>query len=321
MLLEDGVIRCEHPTMTPLAGGVSSEIYRVQDGEKVFVVKRALKKLRVPQPWFTDTSRNHYEQVFLRYVANFRPDAVPKLIFSSPSAGYFCMEYLDGFANWKQDLLAAKCDATLSRTAGALLGEIHAHSWGDQTAEREFDTTENFEQLRIDPYLRATAAKHPALAESILLEADRLRQTRQCLVHGDFSPKNLLHHEGRLVLLDCEVAWYGDPAFDLAFFLNHLLLKALYHVPQTPPLATLVQTAWKSYQEASPHALQIEQRVTELLPMLMLARVDGKSPVEYLTDDSKLCCVRDFATAQILTEAPLDLSAFVEAWFAHLHQI
>jgi len=325
-LLDEGVIRSDSAKMTPLVGGISSEIYRVVDGEQTFVVKRALKQLRVEQPWFANTARNQYEQAFLRYVAGFRPDAVPRLIFSNPTVDYFCMEYLSGFSNWKEDLLAAPCDenlchANLSDSAGTLLAQIHAHSWGDPAAERDFDTTENFEQLRIDPYLRATAAKNPALAEPILLEADRLRQSRKCLVHGDFSPKNLLHREGRLVVLDCEVAWYGDPAFDMAFFLNHLCLKALYHLPKRPPLAMFVEAAWEAYQKTNPHALQIEAHTSRLLPMLLLARVDGKSPVEYLTDDGKLRCIREFASAQILRASPLDLSSLLEDWFTHIHRL
>jgi len=326
MLLEVGVIRSASAKMIPLTGGISSEIYRVEDGEQTFVVKRALHQLRVEQPWFADTARNQYEQAFLRYVAAFRPDAVPKLIFSNATAGFFCMEYFNGFSNWKEDLLAAPYnenpyDVHLSATAGALLAQIHAHSWEDSIAARDFDTTENFEQLRIDPYLRTTATKNPALAAQILLEAGRLRQCRQCLVHGDFSPKNLLHREGRLVVLDCEVAWYGDPAFDLAFFLTHLCLKAIYHVPRTSPFARLAEAAWEAYQNTNPSALQIEEGTSRLLPMLMLARVDGKSRVEYLADDGKRNCVRKFASDHILRAKPLDLNSLVEDWFHHLDRL
>ena len=53
-------------------------------------------------------------------------------------------------------------------------------------------------------------------------------RTKRALVHGDVSPKNILVGPRGPVFLDAECAWYGDPAFDLAFCLNHLLLKCLW---------------------------------------------------------------------------------------------
>lgn len=319
LLRELGRVNSASPQLTPLTGGVSCEIYLVEDGNRRFVVKRALAKLKVAADWFADVSRNHTEQACLRYIAGFRPDAVPAILFSDEKHGLFAMEFLDGFANWKTDMLAGTCDTALARKAGALLGEIHARSWQHPEVRRDFDTTGNFDQLRLDPYLRATAAKHPGSASAILAEASRLASTRECLVHGDFSPKNLLHHQGRLVLLDCEVAWFGDPAFDLSFFLNHFFLKSLYHSPKAPPFPDMIAAARAGYRESNPdHFVAVEDRTSRLLPMLMLARVDGKSPVEYLPGPEKKDFVRSFATHHI-QNPPDSLDALTSDWFGKLN--
>jgi len=321
ILRELGLVTSASPMLTPLTGGVSCEIYLVEDGDRRFVVKRALAKLKVAADWFADVSRNHTEQACLRYIAGFRPDAVPAILFSDEKHGLFAMEYLDGFANWKSDMLAGTCDTGLARKAGTLLGEIHARSWNDSGVGRDFDTTANFDQLRLDPYLRATAARHPNVSGTILAEASRLATTRECLVHGDFSPKNLLHHRGRLVLLDCEVAWFGDPSFDLSFFLNHFFLKSLLHSPKAPPFPGMIAAARAGYRESNPdHSRAIEQRTSRLLPMLMLARVDGKSPVEYLTSPEKKDFVRSFAIRHI-QHPPASLDALGTDWFDQLNQL
>ncbi|MDQ8201446.1 aminoglycoside phosphotransferase family protein [Pelagicoccus sp. SDUM812003] len=288
LLLDLGWIGAAEAQLTPLTGGVSSEIYLVRDGERQFVVKRALKKLKVAADWYADTSRNDSEQAYMRYVSRFRPDAMPEIIASDKAAGLFAMEFLDGFENWKASLLSGVADMDLAYRAGKLLGEIHAQSWGDEEAQEAFDTLPNFDQLRVDPYLRATAEKHPHLRAAILEEADRLMRSRNCLVHGDFSPKNILFRSERLVPLDCEVACYADAAFDLSFFLNHFFLKSLYHGREGKRFAKLDDPARRGYREANPaHADEVEAGTARLLPMLMLARVDGKSPVEYLDDDQR----------------------------------
>lgn len=132
------------------------------------MVKRALRKLKVADEWYADTSRNHFEQAYMRYVAAHFPSGVPQLIYSNPQAGYFAMEYLDGFRNWKSDLMDGVFYRQLAEEAGRLLGHIHRMSWNDLDAGAQFDALDNFDQLRIDPYLRTTAGKHPSVASAIL---------------------------------------------------------------------------------------------------------------------------------------------------------
>jgi len=170
------------------------------------------------------------------------------------------------------------------------------------------------------PYLRATTTKHPKLSREIYKEIERIRTSKQCLVHGDFSPKNMLYQNNRLVILDCEVAWFGDPTFDLSFFLNHLFLKSLYHFPKETDFESMINAVRQGYSSANPEvATEIENRCAVLLPMLMLARVDGKSPVEYITDVNKKEFIRKFTNEKIKNPKN-KLEAFQNSWLSELNK-
>ncbi|MEM7010728.1 MAG: phosphotransferase [Verrucomicrobiota bacterium] len=306
-LLEDGVISSK-ATLTPLVGGVSSDIFRVDDGDRVFVVKRALAQLKVADEWHADLSRNQFEVAYLNVVGEILPDVVPKVLSHNPDRGYFTMEHLgDGFRNWKTMLLTGECNPEHARRAGQVLGIIHRETSDRDDLREQFDTTDNFHDLRLEPYLLKTAERHPSVDPQLQAEANRIRNTRQCLVHGDYSPKNLLFGEDRFVLLDCEVAWFGDPAFDVAFLLNHLMIKAL-HV--SDECLNLVREAWTAYRA------QVENEVgaalPNLLPALMLARIDGKSPVEYLAAEEQVV-IRQFATS-LLKSPARDLDDLFRHW-------
>ncbi len=323
-LRRDGLVRSSKATLTPLTDGVSSEIYRVDDGEHSFVVKRALPQLKVWDEWLADVSRNRYEQMYIEYVGGFLPQGVPRLLAQAKDRGYFAMELLGPeFTSWKRLLLRGEIGIDHARQAGALLGCIHAHSAGDGEAARVFDTTPNFMQLRIDPYLLTTGGRHPDLQPFFEAEARRLASARVCLVHGDFSPKNILVSRDRMVLLDCEAAWYGDPAFDAAFLLTHLLLKALYHAPRQMGLDAMARQFWQSYVEEIRGALDphlLSPRVARLLLMLLLARVDGKSPVEYLAKAQQAEWVRQFTRTRIPAQN-FGLQDIIDQWFGGLSRI
>ncbi len=167
----------------------------------------------------------------------------------------------------------------------------------------------------MEPYLLTTGARHPALRSHFDAEALRVESTREALVHGDFSPKNILIRGDRMVLLDCEVAWYGDPVFDVAFFLNHLFLKALHHAPRRCGGEEMVGAFWRAYvnERSADEAQTIEKRLVPLLLMLLLARVDGKSPVEYLAAPKRKF-IRAFVTKH-LPSPPESLRALRDIWF------
>lgn len=293
--------------VTPLTGGVSSDIVLVESSTGRIVVKAALEKLRVKDDWFVDVSRNRVEQSFFEYASPLMPAAVPRILGGGD--GWFAMEYLgDELHNWKSQLLAGNIKNETAKLAGAVLGRLHAASWDDPVARERFDTLPNFQALRIDPYLLTTAERVPEAAEVLRAEAARLGATKLALVHGDFSPKNLLVGPQRLIVLDAECAWFGDPAFDAAFLLTHLHLKALLNSKALP----LIPAFWTAYTTACDHDL--EQRTVKLLLCLLLARVHGKSPAEYLSSAQ-----RDLITRFVLSHLsrPPALDALTEAWAVH----
>lgn len=311
------------PVVTPLTGGVSSEIVRIDDGARQFVVKRALSKLKVRDDWFADVSRNSTEESYLRKVGQIVPGSVPQIVFSNPSSGWFAMEFLGGeFRNWKELLMDGHAHTKHARQAGEILGQIHRETWDDPDAAREFATLENFRQLRLEPYLETTATRVPELASFLRAEKDRLAQTNLSLVHGDFSPKNILVSPQRMVLVDAEVGWFGDPVFDTAFLLNHFHLKALVHSATPDQILAMAPKFWASYTETlGSHAdSKLEQRTVRLVLCLMLARIHGKSPVEYLTETTQ----RDFVSTfvkQHLPDPPSSLSQLTAAWRKGLNHI
>ncbi|HBJ84762.1 MAG TPA: aminoglycoside phosphotransferase [Verrucomicrobiales bacterium] len=289
--------------VTPLTGGVSSDIVLVESSKGQVVVKTALEKLRVKDDWFADVSRNRVEQAFFEYAAPIIPEFVPRILGGGD--GWFAMEYLGDMPNWKTALFTGDADESTAQLAGTVLGRLHAASWLDDAARARFDTLPNFTALRIEPYLLTTANRVPEVADLVRAEAVRLAETKLALVHGDYSPKNLLTGPQRLIVLDAECAWFGDPAFDTAFLLTHLHLKALQH----PQAIALVPEFWSAYTAAC--GRDLEERTVRLLLCLLLARVHGKSPVEYLSEAQ-----RAFITRFVLTHLPNppSLAALTTAW-------
>ena len=307
----------------PLPGGVSSDIWRVDlpDGTSL-CVKRALPRLKVASRWEAPVARNASEWAWLRFAAQHLPQAVPRPIAHDPDAGLFAMEYLapEDHPVWKQQLLAGRIDTATAGTVGELLGRLHAASAGDRDIARAFDTLDHFHALRLEPYLLATARRHRDLGPRLEALAARTAATTVALVHGDVSPKNLLVGPRGPVFLDAECAWYGDPAFDLAFCLNHLLLKALApanrgRAQQERLAAAFDALATRYFAQArfEPRAA-LEARAASLLPALLLARVDGKSPVEYLTEERDRGRVRASARA-LIRQPPSALPEVAGHWY------
>jgi aminoglycoside phosphotransferase (APT) family kinase protein len=319
ILRHDGVVSAD-AHLQPLSGGVSSDIFLIVDTGPPRVVKRALQQLRVVDTWIADLSRNDFEQRYLKYVSHFMADSVPAIL--SSGNGYFIMPYFDSaYATWKSYLLEGVARLEHAQEAGRFLGCVHEHSSNDPKAATQFDSSENFRQLRVDPYLRSVAQRHPEINDIICAEANRLTKWRECLVHGDYSPKNILLSGRHLVVLDCEVAWYGDPAFDLAFLISHLLLKALFHAPRDVGLQQLAQTFLDWYLH-SRRLTRCEQesllaRTSSLACILLLARVDGKSPVEYL-DQARQEVVRSFTIPVLQRWLAGDPRELFEQWFRHV---
>jgi len=313
--------RGEAPRYTALTGGVSSEIWRADLRRGPVCVKRALAKLRVQQDWFVPVERGGYEVAWFRTVADIAPEAVPELLGVDGRRHLFAMEYLDPATHrlWKAELAAGRADAGFAAAVGGVLARIHAATAGRADVAAAFPTDAIFHGVRLEPYLDATARRHPDLREPLRALVDTTARSKRALVHGDVSPKNIVLGPAGPILLDAECAWYGDPAFDLAFCLNHMLLKCLWR-PDAAPLFLACFDALADAHRAGvtwEPAADLDARAAALLPGLFLARVDGKSPVEYLTEEADKNRVRRVGRALIMAPPPT-VAAVRSAWAQEL---
>jgi aminoglycoside phosphotransferase (APT) family kinase protein len=306
--------RDETPAAEVLTGGVSSDIWRVRLRSGDVCVKRALARLRVAQVWEAPVERNRYEWRWMEAASAAVAGAAPRVL-AHDEAGFFAMEFLGSLPLWKSELRDGRVDAAFAGRVGTALAAIHAATAGREDIARAFATDANFHAIRLEPYLLATARAHPDHAAVLHALAERTAATRLALVHGDVSPKNILVGEAGPVFLDAECAWYGDPAFDLAFCLNHLLLKCLWRPQHAGAYLASYDALCAAYVAGIrwEPAAALEGRAASLLPGLLLARVDGKSPVEYLDRDEQKARVRAVAGA-LLRNPPSNLLQVRQAW-------
>ena len=302
-------------SVLPLTGGVASDIALVKTGNFTSCVKFALAQLKVAEAWQAPVHRNKAEYSWLLAASQIVPASVPKLYGRSDREGGFAMEYLSGdqVYLWKTALLAAQPDQGEAPKVGYALGQIHAASTTPNFNTAPFQNRDDFHALRLDPYLLFTSSRHPALAKQLHFLVERLYVSDRVLVHGDVSPKNILFRDKIPVILDAECATMGDASFDVAFCLNHLVLKAL-HLPQCrESLLGNVLQFWDAYASCViwEDPTELEARVCELLPALMLARIDGKSPVEYLSDARRALTRR--VSVSLIAAPKTTLADFVAA--------
>ena len=306
-------------TLVPLTGGVSSDVYRVDLPRGPVCIKRALAEAQGRRR-LARTGRA--ESLGSRVDADRgrdRPRAVPEILGEDRETGCFAMAYLppDRYPVWKALLSEGIVDLPTAAAIGDTLGRIHAATADRPEIAARFPTDDIFFAIRLEPYLVATGRAHADLAPRFDALVEATRSTKRVLVHGDFSPKNMLIGPEGPVILDAECAWYGDPAFDLAFVLNHLLLKGAWRPAWRIRygeafLATV--TAYFKWVGWEPSAA-CDARTAALLPGLMLARVDGKSPAEYLTDDAQQDEIRTFA--RTLLARPVDsVAEIARRWIA-----
>jgi aminoglycoside phosphotransferase (APT) family kinase protein len=299
----------------PLTGGVSSDIWRIDTPAGAVCAKRALARLRVAADWRAPIERNLFEARWMQVANAAQPGCAPRVLGQHPGLGVLVMQYLPRHALWKQQLRDGRAELGTARAVGRTLARIHAHAAARPELEADFRSQAIFFDIRLEPYLLATALRHADLADRLQALVRQTQANPRTLVHGDVSPKNILVDGEGPVFLDAECAVWGDPAFDLAFCLNHLLLKCLWNTASAAAYLQCFDALAAAYLggvDWEP-AVVLERRAAHLLPGLLLARVDGKSPVEYLGDETQRDTVRRVARTLLLY--PMDrLGDVALAW-------
>jgi 5-methylthioribose kinase len=316
----------ETPRLAQLTGGVSSLIVRADTARGPVCVKQALPQLKVAALWEAPVERNRAEVAWMRIADRIVPGCVPAILGEDAQDNAFAMQWLapEHYPIWKAQLRDGIADTHTAQAVGRNLAAIHAATAGDAQIARDFAHDAGFYAIRLEPYFVETARKHPECAGALHALVETTANTKLALVHGDISPKNILvgpvndqRQAAHPVFLDAECAWYGDPAFDLAFCLNHLLLKCVWR-PQAKDgflacfdalsAAYLKGVTWEA-------PAQIDARAAALLAGMLLARIAGKSPVEYITTDAQRERVRRFAIP-LLLRPTRSLSEIRQRWSA-----
>lgn len=275
-----------------IEGGVSNVTLGARQGDRRVVVKQSLGRLRVPDVWLAERDRILTEGGALRWLGEVTPGALPPVVDLDPERCVLILAHAPaGWEDWRNRLLAGRVDPSVATRLGKLLASWHAASASWAAPPPWVGSARAFDQLRVDPYYRTVMARRPEVAPFIGRYMDQMLARHACLVDGDFSPKNVLVGEGDggLWIIDLEVAHLGDPAFDLAFMLHHLVLKALHRPQDCASYMACALAFWEAYAKgAAPGLLDEASYVLGHVACLVLARVDGKSPAAYLTEPERV---------------------------------
>jgi len=289
-----------------LGGGVSNLVSLVEGPGIRWVVKQSLGKLRVKDDWKSQRTRIFREAGAIQSLGSILDGAVPQVVHVDQANFLYVMSAAPGCSVvWKELLLKGQVSMEVAETAGRLLAAMILASQQEPSFKEQFADRTVFDELRIDPYYRMTAMRHPEAREALEQLIEDSWKIKTSLVHGDYSPKNMLVQGGSIFLIDFEVVHWGDPAFDSAFLVNHLMLKA-FHQPRFAELYfQAARTFWQALNCGLKDArtLNFEAMTVRHLGGLMLARMDGKSPVEYICDEGVKARVR-LTAKRLLAERP-----------------
>lgn len=316
----------ETPAVRVLHGGVSNRtvLVRRPNGE-AWVLKQALERLRVPAQWTCSPERASREALGMRWLVTLAPSGtIPPLVFEDAGFHVVAMRAVpEPSANWKSLLLAGSIQADHVRQFGQLLGAIHRQSrMAARTLAAVFEDRSFFEVLRVEPFYEYTASQIPEAAGFLRALAALARQPGTALVHGDFSPKNILVHRDQLTLVDHEVVHWGDPMFDVGFAVAHLLSKAHALPAHREALGGATLLFWEHYRFATCDCLAAtseESRAVRHALGCLLARAAGRSQVEYLDAAAKQR--QRNAVDQLIAQPPVTVAALADNFLHTLQSL
>ncbi|MDR0389608.1 MAG: phosphotransferase [Spirochaetaceae bacterium] len=313
-LFDKKVITEKEPyTLNYCTGGVSCIAALIETAGKTMLVKQGRPKLAVKEEWLADPARMAIEakanEVYNRYV----PESVPAVLFYDPE-NYILLRNAapPDCTMWKTDLLNGILDFEVAKKTILALVTVHNKCFKDAEIQKAFADDTIFYQLRISPYIEFVLGKYPELKETGQKLIKRLKEQKLSLVHADYSPKNILVLKNRdICILDYEISHYGDPVFDVAFFTNHIVLKSAHLRKWSAAFLNMLLYMTDTYFNMMNYGdpKQTEADAVAILAMMMIARIDGKSPVEYITSETTKQLVRDMAK-KLLSE---DIKSFKDA--------
>lgn len=315
----------ESATAELLAWGVSNMVFRIRPaGGEDFVVKQSREQLRTKAAWFSRLERIHTEMDLMKLLASRVPaHAIPRVLFEDRPKFAFGMEAVPADHRvWKADLLSGRADVTIAQQAGKLLAAIHRETVNHPELQARFGDRTVFEELRVDPFYRYVIRRHPQIGPALERVIEEVLSLSVCVVHADFSPKNLLLSPNGLTLVDFETGHYGDPAFDLGFFLSHLWLKTIKHADNPSQMLSLARCFWETYRNSLGEEFSqpnsplehkaLERRTLGNLAGCLLARIDGKSPIDYFDQPQQSETARSLAFTYLMHPVTEIAHAFEE---------
>lgn len=306
-----------YPTIVELSGGISSEIYKVALADKTICVKLALPTLKNDPDWHVPVIRSAAEAEWIKLANSIKSHTAPQLLGYDHTAKLIAMDYLDPrlYPNWKEQLRDGNIEPRMARDTAKTLVTLHNFTAGDSDIAARFANDEVFFAIRLEAYFLITGSRIPDVMEPMRSLVETTRNSKCALVHGDVSPKNILLGRDGPIFLDAECAWYGEPAFDAAFCLTHFLMKCLWRPHWSKKYLECFYEFSKSYltEAAWLDQTELEARIIRLLVGMLLARVVGRSPVEYVTEDDlkrRVCKLM----IPLVHAQPSTLVEVVEVW-------
>ena len=319
----DLIAEGNRPPLIELSGGISSEIYQLKLPDRSICIKRALPTLKSDPDWHVPVERSAAEFQWMELANRLVPGSAPQVLGFDEKAKLLAMEFLDPalYPNWKAQLRDGVIEPSIAHQAATKLAKIHNATAGDLAIAEQFANDEIFYAIRLEAYFIATGEKLPQIRDEMRELVERTMADKSALVHGDISPKNIMVGPDGPVFIDAECAWYGEPAFDVAFCLTMFLTKSIWRPQWFGRYLECFDQFASSYldQDKWLTESELETRIARLLVAMVLARVSGRSQVEYIVDENTKHRIRDLMVPLVLTD-PVGLDDLVSLWrrgFSH----